>query len=270
MRLRKRLIDIFEPLCAGHVVRDVRIGLGYTAVQLDDGRTGVAYTLGRELFRGCTAFGGKRPITGSPAEEILRYLDSEGLVESALGLATANALANRAPSRGATGDVLKSVELFPTDAVAMVGFFAPLVAELQDRVAELEIFEEQTGLLPHLRPSSEAVSAIPKFDVAFITSTTIINDTVDELLESARDCREIVLVGPSTPLIAGAFEGTPTTWLSGIAVDDTDGLLRLVSEGGGTRFFRPLVTKWNIPLRHDAGGTETVNQSGSLARGANQ
>lgn len=259
MRLRKRLIDILEPLCVGHVVREVRIGLGYTAVQLDDGRTGVAYTLGRDQMKGCTAFSGNRPIAGSPAQDVLRYLDSEGLVECALGLATGNAITNRAPSHGATGDVLKSVELFPSDSVAMVGFFAPLVAELQDRVAELEIFEEHAGVLPHLRRSSEAVSAIPKCDVAFITSTTIINDTVDELLESARDCREIVLVGPSTPLITEAFEGTPTTWLSGIAVDDSDGLLRLVSEGGGTRLFRPFVTKWNIPIRHDAVATSTAN-----------
>jgi len=50
MRLRKRLIDILEPSCSGNVIRDVRIGLGYTAVQLDDGRTGVAYTMGRNCF----------------------------------------------------------------------------------------------------------------------------------------------------------------------------------------------------------------------------
>lgn len=230
----------------------------------------MAYTLGKELFRGCTAFSGKRPIAGSPAEEVLRYLDSEGLVESALGLATANALANRALSRGVTGDVLKYVELFPTDAVAMVGFFAPLVAELQDRVAELEIFEEQTGLLPHLRRASEAVSAIPRYDVALITSTTIINDTVDELLEAARDCREIVLVGPSTPLITEAFEDMAVTWLSGIAVDDADGLLRLVSEGGGTRLFRPFVTKWNIPLRRNPAGANAVNQPERLEKEANR
>jgi uncharacterized protein (DUF4213/DUF364 family) len=270
MRLRKRLIDILEPSCAGHVIRDVRIGLGYTAVQLDDGRTGVAYTLGRELFRGCTAFAGKRPIAGSPAEEVLRYLDSDGLVESTLGLATANAIANTAPSQGSTGDVLKSVEVFPTDAVAMVGFFAPLVAELQDRVAELGIFEEQEGLLPHLRGSSEAVYAIPTYDVAIITSTTIINDTVDELLEAARDCREVVLVGPSTPLIAEAFEGTPTTWLSGITVDDADGLLRIVSEGGGTRLFRPFFTKWNLRLQSEAVCRSTVNQSKSVQKGTDQ
>jgi uncharacterized protein len=260
MRLRKRLIDILEPSCTGHVVRDVLIGLGYTAVQIDDFRTGAAYTLGRELFRGCTAFSGKRPIAGRPAVESLRYLDSEGLVESAVGLATANAIANAVPSQGVTGDVLKSVEIFPTDDVAMVGFFAPLVAELQDRVAELEIFEERTGLLPYLRPSAEALSAIPKYDVALITSTTIINDTCDDLLKAARNCRELVLLGPSTPLISEAFEGTPVTWLSGMTVDDAAGLLRVVSEGGGTRVFRPFVTKWNVPLRHHAVATSSVSR----------
>jgi len=260
MRLRKRLIEILEPSCAGHRVRDVRIGLGYTAVQLDDGRTGVAYTLGREQLRGCTAFAGRRPIAGRPAIEALRYLDSQGLVESVVGLATANAIANSAPSQGLTGDVLKSVTFFPTDAVAMVGFFGPLVAELQGQVAELEIFEEQTRRLPHLRNASDAVSAIPKYDVALITSTTILNDTVDELLEAAGDCREVVLLGPSTPLITKVFGEVPVTWLCGITVDAADGLLRVVSEGGGTRLFRPFVTKWNIPLRNAAPGTSSMDQ----------
>ncbi len=258
MRLRKRIIDILEPLCASHAIGDVRIGLGYTAVQLDDGSTGVAYTLGRELFRGCTAFAGKRPIAGIQATEALHYLNSEGLVESALGLATANAMANRLSSSGMTGDVLKAVELLSTDAVAMIGFFAPLVSALQDRVADLEIFEERTGLMPHLRPSTEAISAMPKYDVAFITSTTIINDTVDDLLEAARDCREIVLLGPSTPLIAEAFEGTAVTCLSGVIVDDADGLLRVVSEGGGTRLFQPFVTKRNIALQGHLAEASTV------------
>ena len=233
------------------MVREVRIGLGYTAVQLDDDRTGVAYTLGRDSFSGCSAFTGKRPLAGRPAMELLAYLSSDSLVESALGLATANAIANGTASHCVTGDVLKAVELFSTDSVAMVGFFSPLVAGLQDRVAELEIFEEHSGSLAHLRPSSEAASVIPGCDVAFITSTTIINDTVDELLEAARNCRETILLGPSTPLIPEAFERTAVTWLSGISVDDSDGLLRLVSEGGGTRFFKPFVSKWNIRLRED-------------------
>lgn len=260
MGLRQRIIEILEPSCSGHVVRDVRIGLGYTAVQLDDGGTGVAYTLNRGRAGGCTAFGGNRPIAGSPARDLLRYLNYQGLLESSLGLATANALANRSPSRGATGDVLKSVKFFPTDSVAMVGYFAPLVAQLENRVSKLDIFEEHSELSSRLRPSSEAVSAIPKYDVAFITSTTIINGTADELLESAKNCREIVLLGPSTPLIRDAFDGMSTTWLSGIVVEDPDGLLRLVGEAGGTRLFKPFVTKWNIPLQPELkfSGTESA------------
>ena len=34
--------------------------------------------------------------------------------------------------QGVTGDVSQAVELLPTDRVAMVGFFAPLVAALHD------------------------------------------------------------------------------------------------------------------------------------------
>jgi uncharacterized protein len=37
-------------------VADVRIGLGYTAVMLADGRLGVAYTLRDEAQPGCTVF----------------------------------------------------------------------------------------------------------------------------------------------------------------------------------------------------------------------
>ena len=251
MELRKRLLEILEPSCAGHVVCDVRIGLGYTAVQLDDGRTGVAYTLSRGSFSGCSAFTGQRPVSGRAALDLLQYLSSENFIESSLGLATANAIANAAPRQGVTGDVSQAVKFLSTDRVAMVGFFAPLVAALQDRVADLEIFEEHSGSLAHLRPSSEAASVLPTCDVALITATSIVNDTIDELLEAARHCRETVVLGPSTPLVSDVFASTATTWLSGIAVEDADGLLRVVSEGGGTRFFKPFVSKWNVRLTGD-------------------
>jgi uncharacterized protein len=77
MRLRKRLIDILEPSWPGHTIREVRIGLGFTAVKLYDGRAGVAYTLGKEPSRGCTVFSAERHIAGGPAEEVLHYLNFE-------------------------------------------------------------------------------------------------------------------------------------------------------------------------------------------------
>lgn len=248
MNVRKRIQDVLKDQCGDVRVRDVRIGLGYTAVQLEDGRTGAAYTMGRNKVRGCTALAGNRPVAGRFAGELLRGLDSDSPIESSLGLAAANALANVTPPQAVEGDVLEAVEFFPSDRVAMVGFFSPLVGAIRERVSEIEIFEEDVELSDNLRPASEAVMRLPFCDVAVITSTTIINNTVDRLLMAAAQCRETILLGSSTPLVPRAFDGTPVTFLSGITVKDPEGILRVVSEGRGTRCFGPFVTKWNVRL----------------------
>ncbi|HUU80023.1 MAG TPA: DUF364 domain-containing protein, partial [Acidobacteriota bacterium] len=83
-------------------------------------------------------------------------------------------------------------------------------------------------------------------DVALITSTTIVNDTVDAMLDAARSCREVVLLGASTPLVPEVFTGTPVTVLSGVVVKRPQEIMRIVSEAGGTRLFRGHVTKVNL------------------------
>lgn len=244
----RRLLDLLEHACSDAVASDVRIGLGYTSVQIEDGRTGVAYTFGKERMGSCSAFVGGRPLAGNTALDLMRHLGSENLLESSIGLAAANAIANVFPPECVEGDVLKAVELFPTDKAVMVGLFRPLAAQLKERVAAIEIFEERGGMSANIRPPSEAVSALRHCDVALITATSIINHTVDELLEAAINCREVILLGPSTPLVPEAFEGSPVSVLSGMTVHDPPGLLRVISEGGGTRLFRPFVTKCNVRL----------------------
>ncbi|MRR56346.1 MAG: hypothetical protein EG822_17905, partial [Deltaproteobacteria bacterium] len=45
LTIQKRLVGFLEPQAAGAVVSDVRIGLGYTAVRLESGHVGVAWTV---------------------------------------------------------------------------------------------------------------------------------------------------------------------------------------------------------------------------------
>jgi uncharacterized protein len=250
MSVGKRIQEVLADRCGQLRVSDVRIGLGYTAAQLEDNRTGVAYTMGRDKFRGCSAFEGNKPLAGRPAADLLGFLASDNPIQSVLGLAVANALANDNPRTSIKGDVLNAVEIRPSDRVGMVGFFSPLVGVLRGKGIEVEIFEEQSALSEGLRRASEAATRLLSCQVAIITSTTIINNTIDGLLKAAEKCRETVLVGSSTPLVPEAFEGTPVTMLSGITVDDPDGILRAISEGRGTRFFGPFVTKWNVSLKH--------------------
>jgi hypothetical protein len=52
MDIRKRIRDRLQPAALEKTVADVRIGLGHTAVRLDDGRTGLALTVLQEGPRG--------------------------------------------------------------------------------------------------------------------------------------------------------------------------------------------------------------------------
>lgn len=245
----RMLFDSLEPEARLHHVREVRIGLGYTAVQLQDGAVGCAYTFRNALPHGCTVFQDRRPLAGRPAVEVLNYLDSRHPLEAAVGLATANAIANRPRSDWLTGDILDMIRILPADRVGMVGCFTPLVPALRSAVAELFIFEQDLEIDEGLRPAEEAVRRLPECQVALLTATSLINRTVDELIPAVRGCREVVVLGASTPLCPEAFRGTPVTMLSGIVVERPEDLLRVVSEGGGMRMFKGLVRKVNYRLR---------------------
>jgi hypothetical protein len=92
-----------------------------------------------------------------------------------------------------------------------------------------------------------------------VTSSSIINHTVDRILDAAVNCREVVLLGASTPMIAELFTDTPVTSISGIVVKNPSDILRIVSEGGGVRAFRGHTRKVNLsvhkggdPVRHSS------------------
>ncbi len=228
----------------GRTAADVRIGMCYTAVALDDGATGVAYTFRNEIPEGCVCRHG--PLAGTSAAELCAGITSEDLVERTVGIATANALINREQDGMLDGDTLDIIQPGPTDVVGMVGYFGPLVPQLKKRVRELRIFERVSRPTNDVYPEEEALSFLPTCSIALITSTTIINRTAEELIESAKNCRISALVGSSTPLARRVFAPCGIRVLSGIIITDGPGIMRIVSEIGGTRYFKGHVRKVNL------------------------
>ncbi len=245
--IREKIIQTLQESGKDDWVKEVRIGLGYTAVQLESGRTGVAFTFRQDLPGGCSVFNGLRPLAGRKAGDLLPLLDSNEKIEAAVGLATVNALSNYQPCGAQEGDILKILDIHPKDTVGMVGFFGPLIPELKKKVHHLHIFEkvEQPG---PILPEEAAYELLPQCQVALITSTTLINNTLDALLEVSRSCREVVLLGASTPFLPEVFQETPVTVLSGIEVLNNQGILQIVSEGGGMQFFKKNIKKINLTI----------------------
>lgn len=231
-------------------VADVRIGLTYTAVVLDDGGFGLALTFLDGWERGCQAFGERESLIGRPAGALLEWLSSRIPVEAALGLACANALFNRPAPAQLAGDVLEQAGLRESDRVVMVGHFRPIEKRLRARVAELAIFERRRPD-PGVQSADEVFSALPQADVALITSTALLNHTLDPILQAAAGCRQVVLLGASTPLAPAAFSDTPVSLLSGVVVREPEAVLQTVSQAGGMSVFKPYVDKVNQLVARD-------------------
>ncbi len=249
MNIREQIRKHLLPAAQAEAIADVRIGLGYTAVVLENGSTGLAFTFHRDMPEGCRLFAKTLPFQGRPAADLLDLLGSDRKVECAVGLATANALANVAGDHLQTADILDFIEIRPGDRVGMVGMFGPLIHQLRQTAAELIIFEKNEGLGTDLQPDTEIVHQLPYCDVALITGTSIVNHSMDEFLHAAENCREVVILGATTPLLPAAFHDTPVTCLSGVVVADRAEVLRVVSSAGGMRQFKHFVDKVNLPLR---------------------
>jgi len=224
------------------------VGLIYSAVELDSGAVGVAYTFPDSRDCSSPDPGGQGPLAGSRASRLLEGLGRSGLLTSTLAVATANALLDcgEAALPLQEGDVLDGLDLRDGDRVCMVGCFVPVLTELRDRQITVTAVDQVPK--PGSLPAEEAQRLLPASQVAIITATSLINGTLEPLLELARDCREVALLGPSTPLLPEAFQGTPIRCLAGIRVREPQQVLQCIAEGQGFRVFKRYVRKGFIRL----------------------
>ncbi len=245
----QHLAEYARQRAGNRVVADVRIGLCYTAALLDDGSAGVAYTFKESVPHGCDVFQGVRPISGKSAFETFVYLSSPNVLERAVGIAAANAVINKPHEALIAGDILEVLNLQTHDRVGMVGLFAPLVSPLKKLVKDVLIFEKVRKELPEIYEEETAYELLPTCSIAIITATTLINNTLYRLLGACKNCRDIALVGATTPFAPEIFKPFGITLLSGILITNPHGILRQVSEGGGMGSFKGFISKVNLRIK---------------------
>lgn len=220
-------------------VKEVMVGLGYVGVMLQEGGMGVAAVLRNELRPGCATIGAAGTLAGSCASELLDLIvQGSNPLEKALGLATANALLCP-DAEGEDHDSIALMKLSSGDRVAMVGYFGPLVKRIQKTGAELRIIEKDSQRIEDIPDRIERDKILAGCNVAIITATSILNGTIEEILNGLGSARHVTILGPSTPLCETAFVHTPVTHLGGSAIRDPRKIMQVISEGGGTPHMRP-------------------------------
>lgn len=215
----------------GGEVTEAVVGLGFSIVQIGES-FGLAYTLRDSLKSGCEAFNEAGKIRGKEYEELIPWIGTGSSVASALGLAAANA-SLKPPGECLKRDLLGLIDLKPGEQVVTVGRFKPMEPELERKGVALEVVEW-----------GDSPEPLRDCDVALITATSVINNTIEDLLDKVGNAREVVILGPSTPYAPKAFEDTPVTRLAGSIVSDPERVRQVVCEGGGTKTMGTALTRW--------------------------
>lgn len=136
------------------------------------------------------------------AYTVAQLLRSDDLASAAVGLATVNALLQPASlSAFDAADWLAA--RCANRTLAIFGRFPFIDAEIRPAAREVWVFEQA----PHAGEygADDVARVLPQADVVAITSSTIINHTLDAILAQVSPHSLVVLLGPSTPLSARLF-----------------------------------------------------------------
>jgi uncharacterized protein (DUF4213/DUF364 family) len=166
------------------------------------------------------------------ARELASMATSSQPTRASIGVAALNALI--APQTERWRDVNAEDVIAERGAgktVALIGSF-PFIKRLRGRVGTLHVLERNPG--NGELPADAAPEILPQADVIAITSMTLANHTLDELLSLRNPAATVLLLGPSTPLTPVLFEHG-IDLLSGSFVADLDSVLKAIKQGANFR-----------------------------------
>jgi len=234
MLLNQRLYDLFEGRAKGVDIQILCLGLGYTAVTLADKGIGLSYTHFEDK-KSCMLLNKHIDYEDRPAVHLLEKIKSEHPLERSMALALVNAL-NHKNALGYPEDqkntmLFEAFDIGVGTRVAMVGFIGPLVKALDQKQAAVEVLDSS-------RDMGQKENFYAKLgdwaDVLVLTSTSILNNTTEEILQNVHPKVKTVMLGPSTPMVAAAFEHLPVNMLAGTVPIDKENVIKAIRHGMGT------------------------------------
>src|SRR5258708_21650067 len=232
------------------------IGLFYTGVSLSCGTAGGCATPRDAMpeamccpmtMQGAPYYG---PLRGKPARALLSDVHQADGIRRALAIATLNALAEQCWRRRphplvelrAGIDAFDAVDLAPADRVVVVGAFIPFLKRLKARGQSYLVLEQDPSTLkpeemPFYRPAEAAREVVPQANVLLVTGTTLLNNTLEDLLSWARPQTRVTIVGPSVTMLPGPLLARGADVLGGVRITNPDEFLAIIGEGGGAPHF---------------------------------
>ncbi len=272
--LSETIAEIRAQLGAGMddlTVERAVIGLFFSGVKLSDGSCGICFTPVKEIPESvcCPTSAAALPqagkLRGKPAGAYLEEMNDGRPLKRALGIATLNALSQSCWNAHPPLDYAIEYDKDPLDGISItddafvvvVGALVPYLRMLKQRGRPFAILEKDVRTLkedelPFFAGPDQATEKIGQADLLIVTGTTLINGTLEGILESAKPGAEIVVVGPSVSMLPQALFRRGVTAIGGLVCTDADRLLDILSEGGSGYHFTGSSARLTVIRPHAA------------------
>lgn len=218
-------------------------GNNFAALVLDDGSIGLTYValddalaqLRRQLASP------EFSLTGQSVLKIARYFLGEPGWQRALGLAAVNAasqvLLGREGSLQPMPSTVPMLDLQAGDHVGMVGHFGRLLDPIRAAGGRLTVIEldpslvrEENQLVVTLDPGR-----LTDCNKVIITGTTLLNDSLDNILSYCANAAQVNLLGPSASCLGQPLFARGVTRVGGFHATNSEQFLSLWRAGAGWR-----------------------------------
>jgi len=209
----------------------------FGAIRLEDGSIGIIFlNLTPEIKERAASFNISDLIGMSPIE-LTRNFNSQDNFKKTLGLGAINAISqyvfNRANlSLDFTTDSLGLLNLHTGDKIGMVGLFPPLVKKIEELGITLVVIEKKEQLVIK-NPDWEVTldpERLTECNKALITSTTVLNDSIDEILQYCSQAEKISVIGPTGGFFPDPLFKRGVTVLGGTYVHDSRLFMKLIGQ----------------------------------------
>ncbi len=209
-------------------------------VVLEDGSSGLYYAWMGEAQNGMNErYVGKNFVGLNPLE-LTKYFNSEHEADRSLGLAAINAISqfvfrqSNQPLPSA-GNSMGELKVEPCDHIGMVGYFPSLVKRLREQGIQVTVIEKKSHFVQtdDLVNVTLDVSELSSCNKVLSTASTMLNNSIDEILASTRTAETVVVVGPTAGFFPDPLFKRGVSALGGSELIDADlAILRLSNEQG--------------------------------------
>lgn len=232
------------------------IGIFFSGIKLSNGEGGICFTPVKEIPEAvcCPSSARAMPnsgkLVGQPVASYIQRMQQGGPLQKALGIAVLNALSATCwrlhpPT---SYRLIKSIDPVENRTIAddaevvVIGALVPYFRMLKRREKPFTILEKDPRTLKpdemkFFQPQENAGRCIAAADLLIITGTTLINNTLEEILGQMKSGAEAVLVGPTASMLPDAFFRRSITAIGGIMVTDANRLLDTLAEAGSGYHF---------------------------------